>query len=107
MDRYPSLSPPWPGPAGYGPSSHDNLRQCSRKKTGKPEDEAGEPMTALKAIYTEQPVKSLWNWLGALSSLETAKRVLRKHAPIPVIPEDAAEERARSLAFAIRSAREY
>jgi hypothetical protein len=52
-------------------------------------------------------VKSVWNWLGALSSLEVARRVLAKHPADPPISEDASADRARSLAFAVRSAREY
>lgn len=64
-------------------------------------------MPEYEAIYTENPVKALWNWLGSLSSIETARKVLMKHPPSQPLSEEEIGDRARSLAFAVRSAREY
>src|SRR5437879_2363588 len=62
-------------------------------------------MPEYEVFYTEEPIKSIWNRLGYLSSVEMASKFLSEHPPTD--PSDQTKERAESLAFAIRSAREY
>ena len=57
-------------------------------------------MPEYDVFYTEEPIKSIWNRLGYLSSVQMASKFLAEHPPTD--PSDQTQERAESLAFAIR-----